>query len=132
MLGNHSFVEYLTLSNKIYEAEAKRLNTYLQWPDLFGKIINEFQQELLIKNQKELIESSTPESLDGNLITLYGQKNSEALELLYKLYSPMKDIGLKPIANEFKFYLIQQGKRLISESDASLQGKEQSIKIVFK
>ena len=27
MLGNHSFVEYLTLSNKLYEAEAKRLNT---------------------------------------------------------------------------------------------------------
>ena len=50
MMGNHSLVEYLTLSNKIYEAEEKRLNTYLNWPDLFGKIINEFQQELLLKN----------------------------------------------------------------------------------
>lgn len=44
--------------------------------------------------------------MDGNLIALFGQKNSKALELLYKLYSPMKDVGLKPIANEFKFYLI--------------------------
>ena len=43
----------------------------------------------------------------------------------------MKDVGLKPIANEFKFYLIQQGKQMIQESDASLQGKEQSIKNVL-
>ena len=50
MMGNHSLVEYLTLSNNIYEAEEKRLNTYLNWPDLSNKIINEFQQELLLKN----------------------------------------------------------------------------------
>ena len=43
----------------------------------------------------------------------------------------MKDVGLKPVANEFKFYLIQQGKQMISESDASLQGKDQSIKNVL-
>ena len=76
MMGNHSLVEYLTISNSIYEAEAKRLNTYLNWPDLFGKIINEFQQELLLKNQSTLLESTSPEAMDGNLIALFGQKNS--------------------------------------------------------
>ena len=50
------------------------------------------------------------------------------MTLLFKLYSPIKETGLKPIANEFKFYLIQQGKLNISQCETSASGKEHNIK----
>lgn len=67
------------------------------------------------------------------MISLFTQKDHETLKLLYKLYSPIKDqIGLKPISDEFKFYLIQQGKSSISQCEQqALVGKEHSLKNVL-
>ena len=79
---------------------------YLTWQDVGTKVINEFQQELLLKNQAALVQSSSSATLDGQMINLFTQKDFDTLSLLYKLYSPIKDAGLKPIADEFKFYLI--------------------------
>ena len=65
------------------------------------------------------------------MIALFNQKDFATLTLLYKLYSPIKELGLKPIADEFKFYLISQGKLNISECESQTQGKENSIKNVL-
>ena len=45
-------------------------------------------------------------------MTLFAQNNFDALTLLYKLYSPVKE-GLKPIADKFKFQMTENGKSLI-------------------
>ena len=130
-MGNLSLVEYLTLANSTLTKEEQRLQKYLTWPDVDTKVINEFQQELLLKNQAALLQSSSSAALDGQIITLFTQKDFDTLTLLYKLYSPIKEPGLKPIADEFKFYLIQQGKLSISQCETSSHGKEHSIKNVL-
>jgi hypothetical protein len=103
---------------------------YLTWQDVGTKVINEFQQELLLKNQAALVQSSSSASLDGQMINLFTQKDFDTLSLLYKLYSPIKDAGLKPIADEFKFYLIQQGKLSISQCE-SATGKESAKNVLL-
>ena len=72
--------------------------------------------------------------LDGQIIAVFNNKDFDTLKLLYKLYSPIKDEGLKPIANEFKFYLIQSGKAIITNASQQCEAageKESSIKFVL-
>ena len=65
------------------------------------------------------------------MINLFTQKDFDTLGLLYKLYSPVKDAGLKPIADEFKFYLISQGKLNISQCEQATQGKESAKNVLL-
>ena len=65
MMGNLSLVEYMTLADKTQTKEKQRLQKYLTWQDVGTKVINEFQQELLLKNQTALLQSSSSASLDG-------------------------------------------------------------------
>ena len=55
MIGSLSLVEYLTLADLMLTKEEQRLQQYLTWQDVGAKVINEFQQELLLKNQASLL-----------------------------------------------------------------------------
>lgn len=63
-------------------------------------------------------------------MTLFVQNNFDALKLLYKLYSPVKE-GLKPIADKFKFQLTETGKSLIESTETTGNGKDLPIKTIM-
>lgn len=63
-------------------------------------------------------------------MTLFVQNNFDALKLLYKLYSPVKE-GLKPIADKFKYQLTENGKSLIQSAETTSNGKDLPIKTIM-
>ena len=62
---------------------------------------------------------------------MLSHNNEEALSLLYKLYSPLKE-GLKLIGDKFKIYLMEQGRALVNSVETKKEGKELSLKQVVQ
>jgi hypothetical protein len=66
----------------------------------------------------------------GGLVTLLEENNQESLILLYQLYCPIPD-SLKMIADKFKIYLINQGRKLVESCETSSGGKELSLRVIM-
>ena len=96
MFASYSLVEYLQQADLLLANEKSRLEQCLCWPNFDTKLLSVFQEEILVKYQQQLLSNE-----EGGIMTLFKQNNFEALQLLYKLYNPVKD-GLKPIADKFK------------------------------
>ena len=64
-------------------------------------------------------------------MTLFNENNFEALKLLYKLYSPVKDEGLKPISDKFKQQLTLQGRTLVESTETVSNGKELPLRTIM-
>lgn len=111
MLGKLSLTDYLIKASNVLADEVHRLDTYLTWPGIHEQIISEFQREMLMANQAELLEIQPgAQNFDNasGLVSFFVHSKEKELAMLYRLYSPIKD-GLKPIADVYKSFLIKQG-----------------------
>ena len=125
MIQSYTLVDYLQQADLLQEAEKTRLEKYLCWPNFDTKLLAVFQEEILVKYQVQLLSNE-----EGGIMTLFVQNNFDALKLLYKLYSPVKE-GLKPIADKFKFQLTETGKSLIESTETTGNGKDLPIKTIM-
>jgi len=66
----------------------------------------------------------------GGLSPLFDEERLDELSLLFKLYSPVEN-GLKPIADSFKAFVIQQGKQKVESTETQQNGKDLSSKDVL-
>ena len=124
MIQSYTLVDYLQQADLLLDAEKARLEKALNWPGFEQKLLQVFQEEILMKYQMQLINGN------AGLITLFNQNNYEALKLIYKLYQPVND-GLKPIADKFKLQLINHGKNLLQSTETTSNGKDIPLKTIL-
>jgi cullin 1 len=62
MLGVLQLGDYLKQTKNFLEQEQSRLERYLNWPGIDQKLVAEFQKEMLINNQADLLGLSTAKS----------------------------------------------------------------------
>ena len=132
LLGKISLSDYLAKADKQFNEEMNRINKYLTWPGIDKQIITEFQTEILMNNQNELLEIQQGMQNYENprgLVSLFVQTQEEEMKLLYKLYKPIKD-GLKPIADLYKAFLVKQGQKFVESCETMHEGKQISLKDV--
>ena len=101
VMDQTNLIDYLRIADKHYEEEKSRVEHILTW-DVGQSVLKTFREEMLMKPQALLLSKG-----DG-FKDFISQSRYEDIKLLYKLYREETDC-LKPIGDQFKNFIAQQG-----------------------
>jgi len=120
-----NLIDYLRETDKFYTQEKNRVTHIINW-EIGEEILKTFRQEMLVKPQPQLL------SKGNGFKDFIQDKRYDEIALLYQLYKQEQE-HLKPIGEQFKTFISDQGKNLLKQVDLyNKDGKPMDIKeIIF-